>query len=216
VRTLRIALALLLIAPVAVRAQAVTIAIFPLSAFALGQDGKSQEALGTALRDMLITELAQNPKLKPIDRNQVDELIRSRQLSLSGKIKDDDALQLGQLLGAQYFIGGGMTIAGGTARMDLRLTDAETGLISDTFKGGGKQDEMLAIVEKVAAQFAGKVQVKQRVADVVVPIPSVFAYTRGLDYEQRGDRKKAAEMFQTAIRIFPDNAAAKAALDRVK
>ena len=39
------------------------------------------------------------------------------------------------------------------------------------------------------------------------------AYARGLDYEKRGEKKKAVEMYESALRLFPDNAAAKAALD---
>lgn len=211
-RTLRIALALLLVAPIAVRAQAVNVAIFPLSGFAIGEDGA---ALASSLRDMLITEFAQNAKLKMVDRNAVDQLIRSRQLSLSGKLKDEDAMQIGQLLGAQYGIAGGLIFDKTDARIDLRLVDIETGEIMNTYKDKVARDKFLSLVEKVAAQFSN-LKVKQRIAEVVIPVPSALAYSRGLDYEKRGNKTKAVEMYQSAITIFPDNAAAKAALGRVK
>ncbi|MEO5509822.1 MAG: FlgO family outer membrane protein [Longimicrobiales bacterium] len=221
-RTLRFALALLSVVPMALapnalRAQQpVTIAILPLSAFALGQDAASQAALASALRDMLISEFAQNAKLKAIDRNAVDEILKSRNMSLSGKLTDDDAKQVGQLLGAQYWIGGGMTVSGNTARMDLRLVDTESSEIVSTAKETGKKDDMIATVEKVAADFSTHAKWKPRVVAVVVPVPSIFAYSRGLDYERRGNKTKAAEMYRSALTLSPANAAAKAALDRVK
>jgi TolB-like protein len=219
VRPLRfgLALALLFAAPGLVRAQQpVTVAILPLSGFAMGMDAASQAAMATAVRDMLITEFAQTAKLKPIERSAVDDLMKSRNLSLSGQISDADAKMVGQLLGAEYWIGGGMTIAGSTARMDLRLVHTETSEVTNTFKEPGKKDDMIQIVELIAARFTSNLKVKPKVADVVVPVPSAFAYARGLDYEKRGDRKKAADMYATALKLFPDNAAAKAALDRVK
>lgn len=211
-RTLRIALALLMLAPLSLNAQAINVAVFPLSGFAVGQDGN---ALAGVLRDMLITELSENQKLKMVERNSIDQLMKSRALSLSGKAKDEEAWQVGQLLGAQYGIAGGLTMDGKTARLDLRLVDVETGVVENTFKESIAKDEFLSLVEKIALKF-GDLKVKARVADVVVPVPSQFAYSRGLDYEKRGDKKKAAEMFEAALKIFPDNAQAKAALDRVK
>lgn len=211
-RSLRIALALLLIAPLAVRAQSPSLAIFPLSGFAMGEDGA---ALASSLRDMLITEFAHNTKLKMIDRASVDELLKSQQLSLSGKLKDEDVMRVGQLLGAQYGVAGGITFDKTSARIDLRVVDVETGEITHPYKDKVPRDKFLDLVEKVSAQYSD-LKLKARAVVVVVPIPSVFAYSRGLDYEKRGDKNKAAEMYAAAIKIFPENAAAKAALVRVK
>lgn len=211
-RSLRIALALLLIAPLTVRAQAASLAIFPLSGFAVGEDGA---ALASSLRDMLLTEFASNTKLKMIDRGSVDQLLKSQQLSLSGKLKDEDVMRVGQLLGAQYGIAGGITFDKTSARIDLRVVDIETGEITHPFKEKVPRDKFLDLVEKVAAEY-GDLKLKPRAVEVEVPVSSAFAYSRGLDYEKRGQKTKAAEMFEAAIKIFPENAAAKAALVRVK
>jgi TolB-like protein len=213
VRSLRIALALLLIAPLAVRAQAVNIAIFPLSGFLV--EGGDGSALASSFRDMLITEFASNARLKMIDRASVDELLKSQQMSLSGKLKDEEVQRVGQLLGAQYAVAGGIAFDKTTARIDLRVVDIETGLITHPFKKSVSRDKYLSAVDQVSAEYAD-LKLKPRAVEVVVPVPSAFAYSRGLDYEKRGDKTKAAEMYQAAIRIFPENAAAKAALGRVK
>ena len=217
-RTLRIALAVLLMAPAVLQAQApaetpaVRIAVFPLTGLWPGQDGP---ALASTVRDMLMTELTKNTKLQAVDRASMDELIKSRQLSLSGKLKDEDIMQIGQLLGAQYALSGSITVIGKEAQLSLHVVDIETGLNSHPFSGRMAEDKLLALVDNAAATYAG-LKLKTRVADVVIPVPSVFAYTRGLDYEKRGDRKKAVEMYESALKIFPENAAAKAALSRVK
>jgi TolB-like protein len=200
------------LAPVALRAQAVNVAIFPLSGFAMGEDGA---ALAATVRDMLITDMAKNSNVKAVDRASIDELIRSRQLSLSGKLKDDEVMQLGALLGAQYALAGGITVVGKEAQLSLRIVDIETGENSHPFSERMPKDQLLSLVDKAAATF-GDLKLKARVADVVVPVPSAFAYSRGLDYEKRGEKAKARQMYESALQIFPENAAAKTALARVK
>ncbi len=210
-----LALVLLFVAPLAVHAQKPTVAVFPLGASVL-TDPSAQAALQSALRDMMITEFGANTRFTAVDRSAVDELLKARNMSLTGQLGDKEASELGRLLGAQYAILGGMTVDATTARMDLRLVDTETALISTTSKERGPKEDLIGIVERVAVKFGENMKVAPRVADVVVPIPSVFAYARGLDYEKRGDRRKAADMYAAALKLFPDNAAAKAALDRVK
>jgi TolB-like protein len=197
--------------PAGVRAQSVNVAIFPLSGFAIGADGA---ALASVLRDMLITEFSQNAQLKVVERSAIDELMKSRRLSLSGGAPDAEITKVGQLLGAQYGIAGGLTISGPTARLDLRLIDIETSEIPNTFKDSAPKDEFLTLVEEVSKRFSN-MKVKARVAEVVVPVKSIFAYSRGLDYEKRGEAAKAASMYKSALQIFPDNAAARAGLERV-
>ncbi len=212
-----LALVLLFAAPLTLGAQEkVTIAVFPLTALAFGTDAASQSAMATTLRNMLITEFAENTKFTTLDRSAVDEMLRSRSMSLTGQLGDKDAAEIGQLLGAQYMVQGGMVMDGREARMDLRLVDAETGRVSNTSKEKGPKDDLIGVVERVAGKFGESLKITPRVAAVVVPIPSVFAYARGLDYEKRGDRRKAADMYAAALKLFPDNAAAKAALDRVQ
>jgi TolB-like protein len=200
------------LAPVTLRAQAVNVAIFPLSGFAMGEVGA---ALAATVRDMLITDMAKNSNVKAVDRASIDELIRSRQLSLSGKLKDDEVMQLGALLGAQYALAGGITVVGKEAQLSLRIVDIETGENSHPFSERMPKDQLLSLVDKAAATF-GDLKLKARVADVVVPVPSAFAYSRGLDYEKRGEKAKARQMYESALQIFPENAAAKTALARVK
>jgi tetratricopeptide (TPR) repeat protein len=49
-----------------------------------------------------------------------------------------------------------------------------------------------------------------------VPTEALTYYSRGLLYSDRGDKTKAAEMFQHAIDIFPNYAEAQESLQRVK
>jgi TolB-like protein len=212
VRSLKIALALLLIAPFAVRAQAVTVAVFPITGFYPGQDGA---AFGSSVRDMLVAAMSKSATLKTVNRSSVDELMKSRKLALSGKLPDDQIQQLGGLLGAQYGVTGTIMVAGKDANLSLYVVDIETGVNSHSFSERMPVDQLLSLVEKAGTSF-GDLKLPARAVEVVVPVPSLFAYSRGLDYEQRGQKSKAAEMYEAALKIFPENAAAKTALSRVK
>jgi hypothetical protein len=53
------------------------------------------------------------------------------------------------------------------------------------------------------------------IVELQIPVAASLAYSRGLDYERRGQRGRAAEMYRHALEVFPQHPNAQAALDRV-
>lgn len=107
---------------------------------------------GEALQDVLVTELVKSGKFRVIDREQLSALMREQNLSLSGAVSTDTAVQAGRLLGVQYLLTGAVTEYGQeeggasgpgigglpsfsvkkrkfTAAVNARLIDTETGEI---------------------------------------------------------------------------------------
>jgi len=222
VRTLRVVVAVLsvvvlarapLLAQQLQSAGQVTVAVFPMNGFMLNADGSQ---LGNTFRSMIITELGNAANLKLVEREELDRILTAQEISVSGIVTDDRAVQIGRLIGAQYAVTGSITIDARNARLDLRMIDIETSqVVSKPFKEMVPKDELLGLVSRVATDFAGSAKVTQRVADVVVPPAAMLAYARGLDYEARGEKQQAAKMFQTALDLFPQHPHARAALDRV-
>lgn len=190
----------------------VNVAVFPLNGFMPGEDGRE---LAAAFRAMVISELSSGVRLRLVERESVDELLQAQQVSLSGSVSDAQAIRVGQILGAQYAVTGGITVVGRDARLDLRLVDIETGEIVHPFKDVVGRDRLLTLVDRVAEDFASRARVKPRVADVQVPPAAVLAYARGLDFEKRGRTQEAARMYRRALELFPEHPHARAALQRV-
>jgi curli biogenesis system outer membrane secretion channel CsgG len=105
-----------------------------------------------AAQDVFVTELVKSGKFRVIDREQLDALMREKNLSLSGDIDPSTAVRVGKLLGVEYFLTGAVTEYGATdtsahgrgigrlpgfsagkrtfvAAMNARIIDAETGEI---------------------------------------------------------------------------------------
>lgn len=213
------AVALGVVLPFAAAAQEAavpTIAVIDFSAFSL-TPGEDVVPIGRGLAAMITTELAARPTVRVVDRQRVEELIRKRQLGLSGRIDEAQAVQLGQLLGAQYVVVGNVALEPKRARIDLRLLDVATGTIERADRRQGSRDDFLALVGEVADAFTRDLRLPVVAAAVEPAIPPTasLAYSRGLDYERRGDMARAAEMFRQALDLFPRHDDARTALARV-
>ena len=217
------ALSLGIVLPCAALAQATdppavpTIAVLDFNAFSL-TPGEDAAAVGRGLAAMIATALADRPAVRVVDRQQVDELIQKRQLGLSGRLEESQAVQLGQLLGAQYVVVGNVALEPRRARIDLRLLDVATGTIERADRRQGSRDEFLELVEQIAETFTKDLRlpaVAASTAVLAIPAGAALAYSRGLDYERRGMMDRAAEMYREALEIFPRHEDASSALARV-
>lgn len=216
------ALALGLVLPHTVAAQATgaqpvpTIAVLDFNAFSM-TPGEDAASVGRGLATMIATELAGRPTVRVIDRQQVEELIQKRQLGLSGRLAESQAVQLGQLLGAQYVVVGNVALEPRRARIDLRLLDVATGAIERVESLRGSRNDFLELVTQVADAFTKDLRLPAVVSTAVLAIPAAaaLAYSRGLDYERRGMTEQAAAMYREALEQFPRHEDASSALARV-
>jgi TolB-like protein len=175
-------------------------------------------AVGRSLAAMIATELAGRPQVRVIERDEVERLIQQRQIVLSGRGGDEAALQLGQMLGAQYVVAGNVFLEARRARIDIRILDVETGAIAHATKRTGRRDEFLSIVEALATEFTRDLRdLPPRAAAVAsIPVHATLAYSRGLDYEKRGQPDRAREMFARALELHPQHTGAAEAMARLR
>jgi TolB-like protein len=201
--------------PVAAAAQQPTVAVLDFNAFSLSLEDAS--AVGKGIAGMIMTELSNRPQVRVVERQQRDSLVAAQKIALSGRATDQQALQVGQLLGAQYIILGNVALEKETARLDIRILEVETGAIYQSMKRTGKRDEFLSVVETLANDFTKDLKLPERkvLAQVEIPVDASLAFSRGLDYEKRGKLTDAVQMFKRAVELFPTHREAQSALERV-
>ena len=108
-----------------------------------------------AAQDVFVTELVKSGKFRVIEREQLEALIREKNLSLSGSVDASTAVRAGKLLGVDYLLTGALTeygsstneVSGGwrfqagkkkfSAAMNARLIHTETGEIVWADEGSG-------------------------------------------------------------------------------
>ena len=193
------------------------IAVMDFTGFLLGEGGNSAP-LGKAVSAMLVTEFSGRPGLKVIERQNLQELIQEQKLALSGLVDERQAVQIGQLLGAQYMLFGVASAAGGTLRIDVRAVDVETSEIVTVDKLSGKTEELLDLVVRAADNFSGKLNLSppsERPEVAPIPARATIEFSRGVDYEDKGDLEKAVEHYRRTLELHPEHSDAKRALERL-
>ncbi len=113
------------------------------------------------LTEMLITELMKTNRFIVVERGALNEVISEQDLGASGRVRQETAARVGEILGAQVLIkgaitefiekesggAGGIIVSGigiggktntGHVAMDMRLIDATTGQILQSERAEGK------------------------------------------------------------------------------
>jgi TolB-like protein len=191
-----------------------------------GQDKENFDALERGLAGMLISELAQNPGARVVERENVQSLLSEQDLGKDGRVDAATAAKVGKLVGAKYMVLGSFVDLYGHFRVDARLVDVETSEILKVVRSDPKyekREEMFRLIQSLSERLMAETKLPPLSAEVSravkarnVPTEALTYYSRALLYQDRGDKTKAAEFFSKAVESFPDYAEAKAGLLRVR
>jgi adenylate cyclase len=149
-------------------------------------------------------------------------LVAAKSASFQFKGRDIAPAEIGRALDARYLLGGSVRRAGDRIRVNVELTDAETGrhLWSETYDAELK--DIFAVQDDIARRVVGAAAAKltgfEQERVLTKPTSSLAAYEyllRGRDRTVNATREQndaSREMFQRAIDLDPTYAAAYAAL----
>jgi TolB-like protein len=188
-----------------------------------GQDKENFDALQKGIAGMLISELAANPAARVVEREEIEKLLAEQSLGASGKVTPETAAKIGKLVGARYVIAGTFIDFYGDFRLDARLVNVETSEIVKVESDRMQRDHLFDIIRTVAARLMKDAnlpplprQASEQRMNRQVPTEALTFYSKALLYQDRGQKDKAAEMYQRALAVFPEYAEAQQGLQRVK
>src|SRR5213083_2504280 len=198
------------------------IAVLPFdNSGSYGQDKENFDALQKGIAGMLISELAANPAARVVEREEIQKLIEEQNLGPSGRVDAQTAAKIGKLVGARYVVLGTFIDFYGDFRLDARLVNVETSEILKVEKDQAQRDHLFQIIQNVAGRLMKDAnlpplprQASEQRMSRQVPTEALTFYSRALLYQDRGQRDKAAEMFNRALAIFPGYAEAAEGLQR--
>lgn len=201
------------------------IAVFPFAnGGSYGQSKEDFDALERGIAGMMISELAQNPAARVVEREQVQRLLDEQNLGTQGRVDPQTAAKVGKLVGARYVILGNFIDFYGDFRVDVRLVNTETSEIVKTESDRQQREHLFDIIRNVSTRLMkdANLPALQRGAsneqrmNRQVPTEALTYYSRALLYQDRGQKDKAVEMFNRALVIFPDYAEAQEGLQRAQ
>lgn len=218
--------ALAMAAPLAAQEAGVSFAVLPFeNSGSYGQDKESFAALELGIPATIAASLAEHPGARVVDPSALRQSLRAKQADVNRRIDAGTAAEVAKAAGARYVVTGSFADFYGKFRINARVVDAQSGEILKVVSNDDPklQDraQLGAIVQLVAERIAGAASLPPFPAQSAarrraVPANALTDFGRGLMFEDRGDRAKAAEAFQRALSAYPDYADARAGLARVR
>lgn len=169
-------------------------------------------ALGFAMADLLVTDLARSGQLQMVERARLGDVLREVDLAGAGRVDSASAPRVGQLLGASRLILGTLdTLPSGDLRLGVRIADVATGLLEQALDARAPLTDLLAAEKVIAFRLFDALGVvlspaeRAAVEDAkpAASLEALTAYGRGVQAEALGDRRRAYDEYQRAAGISP-------------
>ena len=120
----------------------------------IGKDRADYDGLGKGIADLLITDMASNPRMRVVEREKVQKVLEEQNLVKAGAIDQNTAVKLGKILGAQYMITGGFLSDGrGNMVLTSRAINVQTSEITNPSRVQEKTDDVLGLIAKMSAKL---------------------------------------------------------------
>ena len=188
-----------------------------------GKDKEDFDALRKGIAATLIFELARNPAVRLVDREQTQRLLDEQGLAVAERVDAATAAKVGKLVGARYMITGSFIDLYGDFRVDARIISVETGEIMKVVRSDPSlhdRKDMFRMIESVANRVMADAKLPPLPAGMAqraaVPTEALAHYSRALLYEDRGDKAKAIEYYRKALDVFPGYAEANEGLRKAR
>ncbi len=104
--------------------------------------------MGEIVTELLTAELSNSPKIKLVERENLDKLLQELRLSLLGVTNPRLASKVGKMLNAQYMIIGAVADVGTDFVINARVVDVATSRIVGNAKVRLKQEDVIALSSK--------------------------------------------------------------------
>jgi|GEM_PF-4242355 len=100
---------------------------YPTAILSFQERGDAAAGMGSKIGDLLRASLTKNPKLDLLDRAEVATVLEESGLKLSGAVNQSQAIQIGQLSGAQIVVTGSVIAMGDKTAIVAKIIGTETG-----------------------------------------------------------------------------------------
>ena len=198
-----------------------TVGVFP---FLTVTSDPQLAPLGTALAELLTTDLAQTDRIRVLERVQVQKLLDELSLAANGRVDPATAARSGRLLGAGTIVQG--RVEGGDAALALQALVVRVPTPRAAAAPLDERDALsrifdvekrlaLGIYDRMGIQLTAAE--RQRVTrQATTNVQALLALGVGLEAQDAGRYEQAAAQFARAVQLDPDFMLARQHLDQAR
>ena len=182
-----------------------TLAILPFENNSV-TDSDRFAPLSKGLAAMIITDLNKSgTRLKLIERDKIQSLLKEIALSQSGSIDGSTAVRVGKILGAQAIAFGSFMVLGKSMRIDVRIIKVETGELIMAESIMGNSNDFMKLEQNLTKKIADSLNVAlgPEKAASKSDIKAALYFSEGLAAFDRGDKEKAKRLFAKCVELDP-------------
>jgi TolB-like protein len=128
--------------------------VYPTAVLPFQERGSGMKGMGDKVADILFAQLVVNPDLYLVERSELDGLMKEHEINLSGMVRPDQAVQVGQLTGAKILVTGSVIQADKTLYFVAKVIGTETSRVLGQSVKGNASDEIAPLVEQLAEKVA--------------------------------------------------------------
>lgn len=173
--------------------------------------------LQKGLSEMVITDLSKVKSLKVVERVRLQELVQEMNLGETDIVDQKTAPRLGKLLGANRLVKGSFfDLTSEKLNIDAFVTKTRSGEIDVSTNISGNIKDFFRLEKELVFKIIDEMKIKlsdeEREAILEIPTEDFFAflqYSRGLDFEDRGQFTQAFEAYSQAAVSDPSFSQAK-------
>jgi len=203
-------------APVVVDTPTVAVLYFDYD----GDDG-DLASLRKGLAQMIITDMAANEGFVVVERERLQDILDELDLNASGRVDPSKAVQIGKLVGADLMVMGSYFEAMGTFRVDTRIVDTATSVITCGVGETGKRDDFLGMQSRLSDKLSIAVlsdgedctsprpskpppqPALERKQLKKLPVATAVTYSKALEASDGGDVEQAKTLLTEVVKEEP-------------
>ncbi len=202
-----------------------TVAVMYFANGVVGPTSRDYDALGKGVADILVTEMAANPNIRVLERDQIEKVMAEHRLVADGQVDAGTAIRVGKLLGVHHMIFGAFVGIGDSWRLDARAVNVETSAVEHVESVSGKQATLMSMIDQMATRLntgmklpplpAGAREMRGEAAKKI-PFQVALQYSRALALKDAGKPDSAAVLLTRSLHDFPDYEPAKRELAKLQ
>ena len=143
------------------------VAVFDPTSSGTGID----EGTSMAVREIISSTFVNTGKFIIVERSLIERVMQEQKFSNSGAVDDDQASEIGKLIGANKIVLSVITLVGGRNLLSLKLVDVQTANVERQKTQVITTNELLSSIEPLALQLMGEdVNAQRQTQIAAVPI----------------------------------------------